>query len=68
MTKSKLLRMDNIGIVVESLDAAIAFFEEIGLTLEGRHDRRRMGWPGYWVGLANGGDRHAGHARRPQPA
>jgi catechol 2,3-dioxygenase-like lactoylglutathione lyase family enzyme len=29
-------RMDNVGIVVESLDAAIAFFEELGLRLEGR--------------------------------
>ena len=29
-------RMDNVGIVVESLDAAIAFFVELGLTLEGR--------------------------------
>jgi catechol 2,3-dioxygenase-like lactoylglutathione lyase family enzyme len=29
-------RMDNVGIVVESLDAAIAFFAELGLTLEGR--------------------------------
>jgi catechol 2,3-dioxygenase-like lactoylglutathione lyase family enzyme len=28
--------MDNVGIVVESLDAAIAFFEELGLELEGR--------------------------------
>ena len=28
--------MDNISIVVESLDDAIAFFTEIGLTLEGR--------------------------------
>src|SRR6188768_3291801 len=36
MSKNKLLRMDNIGIVVESLDDAIAFFQEIGLTLEGR--------------------------------
>jgi len=36
MTKSKLLRMDNIGIVVESLDTAVAFFTELGLTLEGR--------------------------------
>ncbi|QYK49921.1 MAG: VOC family protein [Anaerolineales bacterium] len=36
MTKSKLLKMDNVGIVVESLDNAIAFFTEIGLTLEGR--------------------------------
>jgi catechol 2,3-dioxygenase-like lactoylglutathione lyase family enzyme len=33
---NKLLRMDNVGIVVESLDKAIAFFEEIGLRLEGR--------------------------------
>lgn len=28
--------MDNMGIVVESLDDAIAFFSEIGLQLEGR--------------------------------
>ncbi len=28
--------MDNIGIVVESLDAAVSFFEELGLELEGR--------------------------------
>src|SRR5512142_215123 len=29
-------RMDNVGIVVESLDTAISFFNELGLTLEGR--------------------------------
>ena len=34
--KSKLLRMDNVGIVVESLDEAISFFAELGLKLEGR--------------------------------
>ena len=34
--KNKLLRMDNVGIVVESLDDAISFFTEIGLELEGR--------------------------------
>ena len=28
--------MDNIGIVVKSLDAAISFFAELGLELEGR--------------------------------
>jgi catechol 2,3-dioxygenase-like lactoylglutathione lyase family enzyme len=28
--------MDNIGIVVESLDDAVAFFTELGLTFEGR--------------------------------
>jgi catechol 2,3-dioxygenase-like lactoylglutathione lyase family enzyme len=31
-----LKRMDNIGIVVESLDTAISFFAELGLELEGR--------------------------------
>lgn len=31
-----LKRMDNVGIVVESLDAAIGFFTELGLELEGR--------------------------------
>ncbi|MDB5255224.1 MAG: Glyoxalase/bleomycin resistance protein/dioxygenase [Candidatus Nomurabacteria bacterium] len=34
--KSTLLRMDNVGIVVESLDEAISFFTELGLKLEGR--------------------------------
>lgn len=29
-------RMDNVGIVVEDLDAAIGFFTELGLDLEGR--------------------------------
>lgn len=29
-------RMDNVGIVVESLDAAISFFTELGLELEAR--------------------------------
>ena len=36
MAKSKLRRMDNVGIVVESLDEAIVFFNELGLKLEGR--------------------------------
>jgi len=31
-----LKRMDNMGIVVESLDTAIAFFTELGMKLEGR--------------------------------
>ncbi|WP_161884465.1 VOC family protein [Deinococcus alpinitundrae] len=29
-------RMDNVGIVVEDLEAAIEFFTELGLNLEGR--------------------------------
>ena len=35
MTKSKLLRMDNVGIVVDDLKAAIGFFAELGLQLVG---------------------------------
>lgn len=35
-TNMTLKRMDNVGIVVESLDDAISFFTELGLTLEGR--------------------------------
>ncbi|MFD6248599.1 VOC family protein, partial [Streptomyces roseolus] len=31
-----LHRMDNVGIVVEDLDAAVAFFTELGMTLDGR--------------------------------
>ena len=31
-----LQRMDNVGIVVESLDDAVSFFAELGLKLEGR--------------------------------
>ncbi|EMY71180.1 VOC family protein [Leptospira vanthielii] len=49
MAKSKLLEMHNIGIVVESLDSAISFFEEIGLTLEGR-----MVVEGEWAGRVTG--------------
>jgi catechol 2,3-dioxygenase-like lactoylglutathione lyase family enzyme len=30
------LRLDNVGIVVEDLDAVIGFFRELGLELEGR--------------------------------
>lgn len=36
MSKSKLLQMHNVGIVVESIDKAISFFSELGLKLEGR--------------------------------
>ena len=35
MKKSKLLQMHNIGIVVDDLKAAISFFTELGLELEG---------------------------------
>ena len=49
-----LKRMDNVGIVVESLDTAIAFFSELGLTLEGRATIE-----GEWAGRVTGlGDQH----------
>ena len=52
MAKNKLLRMDNVGIVVESLDKAISFFEEIGLKLEGRATIEGE-WAGRVTGLGN---------------
>lgn len=41
----KVKRMDNVGIVVKDIDAAIQFFTELGLTLEGR-----MPIDGEWAG------------------
>jgi catechol 2,3-dioxygenase-like lactoylglutathione lyase family enzyme len=52
MTKSKLLRMDNVGIVVESLDDAISFFTELGLKVEGR-GMVEGEWAGRVTGLAS---------------
>ena len=49
MAKNKLLRMDNVSIVVESLDDAISFFGEIGLNLEGRANVE-----GEWAGRVTG--------------
>ena len=36
-------RMDNVGIVVESLDAAIAFFAELGLSSKGEPRSKESG-------------------------
>jgi catechol 2,3-dioxygenase-like lactoylglutathione lyase family enzyme len=52
MTKSKVLQMHNVGIVVESLDNAISFFAEIGLKLEGRAMVEGE-WAGRVTGLGN---------------
>ena len=52
MPKSKLLEMNNVGIVVESLDNAISFFTEIGLKLEGRAMVEGE-WAGRVTGLGN---------------
>ena len=42
-------RMDNMGIVVEDLDGAIAFFRALGLNLEGRATVE-----GEWAGRVTG--------------
>ena len=52
MTKSNLLEMNNVGIVVESLDNAISFFTEMGLKLEGRATIEGE-WAGRVTGLGN---------------
>ena len=44
-----LKRMDNVGIVVEDLEAAIDFFRELGLDLEGR-----AAIEGEWAGRITG--------------
>jgi len=46
------MEMNNVGIVVESLDNAISFFKEIGLTLEGRAMVEGE-WAGRVTGLGN---------------
>ena len=43
--------MDNVGIVVESLDGAVSFFTELGLKLEGRATIE-----GEWAGRVTGLD------------
>jgi catechol 2,3-dioxygenase-like lactoylglutathione lyase family enzyme len=46
--------MDNVGIVVESLDDAVSFFAELGLELEGQATIE-----GEWAGRVTGlGDQH----------
>ena len=35
LQRMTILRMDNVGVVVDDLDAAVAFFVELGLELEG---------------------------------
>src|SRR5204863_8851878 len=49
MAKNNLIRMDNVGIVVESLDETIAFFTELGLKLGGRATIE-----GEWAGRVTG--------------
>jgi catechol 2,3-dioxygenase-like lactoylglutathione lyase family enzyme len=46
-----ILRMDNVAIVVDDLDAAVAFFAELGMELEGRGEIEGP-WADQTVGLA----------------
>jgi catechol 2,3-dioxygenase-like lactoylglutathione lyase family enzyme len=43
-------RMDNVGIVVDDLDAAVAFFTETGMELEGKGQVEGL-WADRTVGL-----------------
>src|SRR5947208_16479045 len=52
MAENKLRRMDNVGIVVESLDEAVDFFIELGMKLEGRAMIEGE-WAGRVTGLGN---------------
>lgn len=47
-----LKQMDNVGIVVENLDRAIAFFGELGLEFEGRTTIEGA-WAGQVTGLGD---------------
>jgi catechol 2,3-dioxygenase-like lactoylglutathione lyase family enzyme len=47
--KNRLKRMDNVGIMVKDLDAAISFFAELGLKLQGRATIE-----GEWAGRVTG--------------
>ena len=63
MPEHNLQRMDNVGIVVESLDEAIVFFTELGLQLEGRATIA-----GEWAGRITGlGDQNVESAMMVTP-
>ena len=56
-------RMDNVGIVVADLPATIAFFQELGLELEGQGTIE-----GEWAGRVTGlGDQHVEVAMMRMP-
>jgi catechol 2,3-dioxygenase-like lactoylglutathione lyase family enzyme len=49
VSRVALRRLDNVGIVVESLETAVSFFTELGLELEGRGTIE-----GEWAGRVTG--------------
>lgn len=61
-------RMDNVGIMVESLDAAISFFTELGLELEGEPRSKGLGRARHRAAPHAHRDCHDAHAGRQQPA
>jgi len=48
-------RMDHVGVVVDDLAAATAFFVELGLKLQGEGAVcRAAGWTAWWGSRASG--------------
>ena len=62
-----LLRMDNVLIVVDDLDAAIAFFVELGLELEGEMPVQGPGGQRHRARGRACGHRDAAGPGRPRP-
>jgi catechol 2,3-dioxygenase-like lactoylglutathione lyase family enzyme len=60
-------RMDNVGIVVEDIDAAIEFFTELGLELEGVPQLKELGRWRHWIARHARRDCHDAYAGRSQP-
>ena len=47
-------RMDHVGIVVDDLEAATAFFVELGLKLQGKGQVEAGGWTAWSGSRASG--------------
>src|SRR5947209_5609110 len=59
-------RMEHVGIVVDDLAAATAFFFELGLKLQG-DGPVEGGWTAWWARGRPGGDRDGGDSGRLRP-
>ena len=68
-TTMTIQRMDNVGIVVDDLEAAIAFFAELGMELEGKAPiEGRLGGPHRRARRRPQRHRHDADPGRPRPA
>jgi hypothetical protein len=47
-------RMEHVGIVVDDLVAATAFFVELGLKVQGEGWSRAVGWTAWWGSRTSG--------------